>query len=106
LYDYFDDVRANDIVFGPSGIISHIESTPYDFERKPLFLKHVIEDIEFSPMDVLFVGNSRNDVWATQSGMRTLCVNPRFTDPDEQSERTYASRKMENLTEILTYVRL
>ncbi len=105
-YDSFDEVRANEMIFDASGVISRIIGTPYDFEGKATFLKRVIEENELSPLDVLFVGNSCNDVWASQSGVRTLCVNPRFTDPDEESEWTYAIRKMDNLAQVLTFVKI
>jgi HAD superfamily phosphoserine phosphatase-like hydrolase len=106
LYHHFEEVHANEMIFDSTGTISKIVGTPYDFEGKATFLKRVIEDNQLSPLDVLFVGNSCNDVWASQSGVRTLCVNPRFTDPDEESEWTYSIRRMENLAQILTFIKI
>jgi HAD superfamily phosphoserine phosphatase-like hydrolase len=102
----FEEIKANEVVFDPSGIISDIQGTPYDFKGKAAFLERVLEDWQFEPSDVLFVGNSCNDVFAIQSGVRTLCVNPRFTDPDNEEHWTYAIREMANLQEIMTFVKL
>lgn len=102
----FEEIRANEIVFGPDGIISEIQGTPYDFEGKALFLRRIIKDLKISPSDVLFIGNSCNDIFASQSGARTLCVNPRFTDPDNEAHWTYAIRDLKNLKQILKYVQI
>lgn len=100
----FEEVRANDVIFDRNGVIERIESTPYDFRGKADFLKRIVRELNVSPLDVLFVGNSCNDVFASESGVRTLCVNPRFTDPDNQEHWTYAIREMSNLQQILGYV--
>jgi HAD superfamily phosphoserine phosphatase-like hydrolase len=104
LYNCFEQVSANEVVFDGDGIVSRIVGTPYDFEGKATFLKRIIEDNDFSSLDVLFIGNSCNDVFASRSGVRTLCVNPRFTDPDDTSHWTYAIRRMESLEEIMEFV--
>jgi hypothetical protein len=74
LHAEFEEIRANEIVFDSSGIISEIQGTSFDFEGKAVFLKRVIEDLRLSPSDVLFVWNSCNNVFTSQSGVRTLCV--------------------------------
>ncbi len=106
LWDHFEEIKANEIIFDSSGIISQIIGTRFDFEGKATFLKRVHEDDHLSPLNVLFVGNSCNDIWASRSGVRTLCVNPHLTDPSNQLEWTYAIKKMKNLREILKYVRV
>lgn len=104
LYREFEEIRANDVTFDSNGIISRIGSTPYDFRGKATFLKRVVRELNISPLDVLFVGNSCNDVFASEAGVRTLCVNPRFTDPDKPEHWTYAIREMTNLTQIMEHV--
>ena len=106
LRNEFEEIKANEFVFDSSGIIKEIQGTPYDFQGKAVFLRRVIEDLGLAPSDVLFVGNSCNDVFASQSGVRTLCVNARFTDPDNEEHWTYAIREMVNLNAILKFVRL
>jgi HAD superfamily phosphoserine phosphatase-like hydrolase len=101
LRGYFEDIRANDISFDSSGIIRKISGTLYDFEGKATFLSRIIAENEYSPFDVLFVGNSCNDIFASQSGARTLCVNPRGTDGYKKEHWTYLLKGMDNLTEIL-----
>jgi len=102
----FEEIKANEVLFDAQGIISQIQGTPYDFEGKATFLKRLIEDWQLSPMDVLFVGNSCNDVFASQSGVRTLCVNPKFTDPANEEHWTYAIREMVNLKEVMDFIEL
>ncbi len=104
LYQEFEEIRANDITFDSSGVISKIFSTPYDFRGKADFLRRIIGELNISPLDVLFVGNSCNDVFASESGVRTLCVNPRFTDPDKQEHWTYSLREMTDFSDVLKYI--
>lgn len=103
---WFEEVHANNMFFEPAGHLREIRSTKYDFEGKATFLKRVISDNGYSPYDVLFVGNSCNDVFASQSGARTLCVNPRSTNPDNREHWTYLIRRMDNLEQILRFARL
>jgi len=106
LYYEFEEIKANELLFDHSGNISGIEETHYDFEGKATFIKRVIEDCELSPSDVLFVGNDCNDIFASQSGARTLCVNARLTDPANEQHWTYAIGEMLNLNQILEFVHL
>jgi HAD superfamily phosphoserine phosphatase-like hydrolase len=103
---HFDEIRANEIKFDQQGIVSEIIGTPFDFEAKAAFIRRVIQDHHCRPMDILFVGNSCNDVWASESGARTLCVNPRMTDPSNEEHWTYCIARMENFGQILEYVRI
>lgn len=78
----FKAIYANSISFDDSGVISSIRSTPYDFEGKADYVAKVINEEKVHPLEVLYVGNSANDVWVANSGARTLCVDPKLTDPD------------------------
>lgn len=102
----FDDVQANDMIFDPSGIIREIRGTPYDFEGKATYLAKVIEENGYTPYDVLFIGNSCNDIFASRSGARTLCVNPRGTESNNREHWTYLLRRMEDLNQIIEFVNL
>ena len=106
MYREFEEIKANELGFDRSGNIAKIEGTPYDFEGKAVFIKRVIQDYGLSPSDVLFVGNDCNDVFASQSGARTLCVNARLTDPANEEHWTYWIGEMANLDQILGFVRL
>jgi HAD superfamily phosphoserine phosphatase-like hydrolase len=106
MYELFDEVKANELTFDSDGRLSKIKGTKYDFEGKADFIKAVIQDNGFSPLEVLFIGNSCNDVWASQSGAKTLCVNPRFTDPNNVEHWTYCLRKMYDLRTIMEFVAL
>lgn len=106
LYELFDDVEANDLFFDKTGTLTKIKGTKYDFEGKAEYLTTLIRDNHFSPLEVLFVGNSCNDVWASRSGARTLCVNPRFTDPNNIEHWSYCLRRMDDLRSILNMINL
>jgi HAD superfamily phosphoserine phosphatase-like hydrolase len=105
-WDWFDELHANDIVFDASGYISEIRGTKFDFEGKAAFIKRIVAENAYAPTDVLFVGNSLNDVFAIQSGARTLCVNARATDQYNKQHWTYFISRMDNLNQILKYVSL
>ncbi len=102
-YELFDDVRANEFEYDSAGVISVIHGTKYDFRTKPQFIREIIQQRRLNPLQVLFVGNSANDAWASRSGARTLCVNPIETDAGNFRNWTGCIRHMENLTSILPY---
>lgn len=104
LYDLFDEVHANTFVFDREEYLTDIRGTDYDFEGKRDFILRVIEKQDVSPLEVLFVGNSLNDIWASNAGARTLCVNPHFTNPNDTRDWTYCIRKMEDFSLILPYL--
>jgi phosphoserine phosphatase len=104
-YSLFSEIRANEVNFGEDGIIKSIKGHHFDFEGKAEFIRRVINDQGCSPLDVLFVGNSLNDTWSSQSGARTLCVNPADVDFTNTFVWTDHIRVMSSLTEILSYTR-
>jgi len=107
LYSEFEAVKANDIHFSArSGTIEHIRGTPYDFKGKATYINQIVQEAGISPLSVLFVGNSCNDIFASRSGARTLCVNPRFTDPENIEHWTYEIRSLTNLNQVMQYVTL
>ena len=103
-YDLFDEVRANEIDFDDDGIVEDIIGTRFDFETKPDFIRELIRDRRLDPLDVLFVGNSVNDAWASRAGARTLCVNPIKTDPDNARNWTHSIEYRASLDQIMRFV--
>ena len=77
-------LHANKMIWEGSRL-KKIQGTPYDFEGKALFVRNLIQDHRLHPLEVLYVGNSSNDVWVANSGARTVCVDQHMTDPDETS---------------------
>lgn len=100
-----DGLFANSFEYDHSGKLKHIESTKFDFEGKAEYLKRLAGDMSISTAEILFVGNSINDEFAAQSGARTLCVNPTFTNPDNRAQWNYAIRRLNNLADILPFTR-
>lgn len=100
----FREIKANEMEFSSDGRLSKIVGTKYDFTGKADFLRHVVDECRCSPMDVLYVGNAGNDRWASNSGARTLCVNPTSTDPDNPKEWTFNIRKMDDMRQVAPYI--
>ena len=99
------EVKANEISFDENGIINEIRGHPFDFEGKATFLKRVIDELRCDPLEVLFVGNSLNDTWASQSGARTLCVNPSNVDFTNTAVWNDCIQDMRDLNEILPFAK-
>ena len=98
----FDEIKANEMQFDKTtGEIVSITGTAFDFEGKPDYLKRLVTEMGCSPMDILFVGNAGNDGWVSQSGVRTLCVNPASTDADNAKMWWDNIREMKDMREIL-----
>lgn len=105
LHDRFEVVSSNAMEFDSDGIVSNIIGTDYDFEFKPVFIEKMMRAEGFRPWEVLFVGNSLNDIWAKRSGVTTLCVNPNKTDPAVASHWSHCIWKMDDLRDIRKFVR-
>ena len=104
-YSYFTEISANEFVFDTqTSVLTRIIGTEYDFEGKANYINYVADRLQISPSDILFVGNSNNDVWAYQSGAKTLCVNPAMTNYHDSIVWKDAIVECQNLKEILRYV--
>jgi phosphoserine phosphatase len=104
-YKLFSEIRSNEILFDEQGIISQIRGHDFDFEGKDKFIRHVARDeVHCEPLQVLFVGNSLNDSWASRSGARTLLVNPSNVDYTDTATWNDCLREMKSLHEIEGFV--
>lgn len=102
---YVDDIKANDFQFSPDGSFVTIIGTKYDFEGKANFILKLSKKLHISPKDILFFGNSHNGKYvSSMSGAKTLCINPRRTDPTDLSIWDSSILECRNLTEILSSV--
>jgi phosphoserine phosphatase len=104
-WEFLQEVKSNEFIYDGNGLLSEIRGHQFDFEGKAKFVSRVIDERRCSPLEVLFVGNSLNDSWASQSGARTLCVNPSHVDYSDTRIWTDYIRNMENLREILPFAR-
>ena len=104
LYQYFEEVKANEITFDGSGKIKKIIGTKYDFEEKATFIKKIIIENDIHPMEAFYIGNSVNDEWAHESGAQTLCVNPRMTNPYHPIHWTHYIHKMTSFVEVTDFM--
>ena len=103
-YSYFTEIKANEFVFDTqTSILSRIIGTKYDFEGKANYIKYIANRLEIATSDILFVGNSNNDMWAYQSGAKTLCINPTLTNYHDNMIWNYTIVECKNLCEILQY---
>lgn len=104
IHHYIDGIKANYFFYNDNGSLSKIVGTKYDFEGKAEFLREISRELQVSTKDILFVGNSFNDRFAYQSGARTLCINPKETDPTDAKVWNYYIKSCKDLTEIMKYI--
>lgn len=104
LYKYIDETKANVFKFDDNDYLTEIVGTKYDFEGKADFISNIASELKISPADIWFVGNSVNDRFAYKSGAKTLCINPKLTDPTNQTVWNRCIPKCENLLEIFQYI--
>ena len=99
LYDYFNECKANKFRF-QNGKLEEIIGTRYDFEGKAQFIREIYSHLNLnSPSEILFIGNSDNDLLAYKSGARTLCLNAKLVNPDDK-KRFHNSIKTENFEDL------
>ena len=103
---YVDSIKANDFTFTVDGVFSDIIGTSYDFEGKAQFISELAELLKISTADILFVGNSYNDKFVYASGARTLCINPKNTDPSDRVIWNDCILDCTNLKQILPFVKM
>lgn len=106
LYEKFDDIKANDMKFGPNSELKSIIGTRYDFQGKAQYISQALKEKDIQPYEALFVGNSSNDEWAHQAGVQTLCINYSATNPDNQMQWHYSINHSKDFRDILQYVNL
>ena len=104
LKQYIEIIQANNFKFDEDGYLAEIVGTRYDFEGKSYFITKIAEQLNISPKDILFIGNSINDRFAYQSGAKTLCINPVLTDPSDNKVWHNYIQTCENLEEIFRFL--
>lgn len=105
LYKYVDETKANMFKFDKKGFLTEIVGTQYDFEGKATFISKIAHELNISPKDILFVGNSSNDRFAYRSGARTLCINPILTDITNQIVWNDCIFSCNNLQDIIEFIK-
>lgn len=104
-YSYFTEIKANEFVFDTqTSILKKIIGTEYDFEGKANYIQYIADRLEIATEDILFIGNSNNDIWAYQSGANTLCINPKHTNYHDDTIWHNTIVECQNLSEILPFV--
>lgn len=104
-HSYFTEIKANEFIFDTqTSILNKIIGTKYDFEGKANYIKQIANRLGIATSDILFVGNSNNDVWAYQSGANTLCINPTHTNYHDDLIWHNTIVECKNLSEILPFI--
>lgn len=101
---YIDYISANDFKFSKDGYLQEIIGTNYDFEGKSDFICYIASKLKINTSDILFVGNSYNDKYAHNSGAKTLCINPKNTDPTDDIVWHNCIYDCKNLQSIMDYI--
>ena len=105
VHSYFDEIKANEFIFDTqTSFLSKIIGTEYDFEGKANYIKYIANRLRISTSDVIFVGNSNNDMWAYLSGASTLCINPVLTNYHDDTIWHNTIVECKNLSEILQFI--
>ena len=104
LSKYFTEISANDAIFDENGNLVDLIATKYDFEGKADFIIKVREELGLNPNELVFVGNGSNDIWAYKSGARTICINPKDADENNNEKWTKVLPVVKDLSEILEYI--
>lgn len=104
LYWRIDAIKANDFIFSSDGYLTEIIGSKYDFEGKSFFVREIAENLKLSTNDILFIGNSYNDKYVYTSGAKTLCINPKNTDPSDTIIWHNCIQECTDLSQILDYV--
>jgi phosphoserine phosphatase len=99
---YFDRCEANIFRFKDNKLVE-IKGTNYDFKGKAEFIREICKQQNWSPKEILFIGNSDNDESAKKSGARTLCLNGLLTNPynKESWDDTYTT---DDFSELYEYI--
>ncbi len=103
-YSLFDGVSCNEFSYDRNGNLSSIKGTKFDFEGKADYVSKIVRENGIDPTECLFVGNSDNDIWAYESGVKTLVVNPHKITGMDRVVWKYYMEQMNNLSEILPFI--
>lgn len=104
-HSLFTEIKANEFIFDiQTSILNKIIGTEYDFIGKANYIKCIANRLGIATSDILFIGNSNNDVWAYQSGAKTLCINPTGTNYHDDTIWHDAIVECKNLSEILPFI--
>lgn len=101
LADYFTEISANEIYFDENNIILKMVATKFDYDKKPNFIMKIQKELGVRPEEICFVGNGENDVFAYQSGAKTICVNPVDADEENTERWSYVLKNVTNFEKVL-----
>ena len=100
VHSYFTEIKFDT----ETSILNKIIGTKYDFEGKANYINYIANRLEIATSDILFIGNSNNDMWAYQSGANTLCINPTLTNYHDDTIWHNTIVECKNLSEILPFI--
>lgn len=104
-HSFFTEIKANEFIFDTqTSILNRIIGTKYDFEGKANYIQYIANRLGIATSDILFIGNSNNDMWAYQSGANTLCINPTLTNYHDETIWHNTIVECKNLSEILPFI--
>ena len=104
-HSYFTEIKANEFIFDTqTSLLNKIIGTEYDFEGKANYIYNIANRLKIATSDILFVGNSNNDMWVYLSGANTLCINPTITNYHDDIIWHNTIVECKNLIEILPFI--
>ncbi len=99
--DFFDHVFINKIVFDEKGDIIEGVGTPFDMETKVDGVKHICKEENILTDDVIFVGDSKNDLGIIGNVGLFIAIAPK---DDELKAKADVVIENKNLKEILKFI--
>lgn len=99
--EYVDFVFINELVFAPSGALSGVRATPFDFQGKALALDIVCKRVGCTSAEVVFVGDHFNDETIMLRVDKAIAYPPRDTVVKSVSHVSIAE---DNLLAIVPHV--
>lgn len=105
--EHISRIHSNKITFESTGQIEKIISQKCDFKHKAQCIKTRCEELNINPeKEALFIGNSHNDKYAWESGIRTLLINPNRVGSSYYNSSIWNDtiRKTEDLSSIKRFI--
>ncbi len=101
---YIDEFIAYEFEFDENGLLMSFKKPEEIIEPKHEYVEIIKQRYDLKPEEILYVGNDKNDESVHESGVHTLCINPRFTDISNKTIWHSAIKQCHDLREILQFV--
>ena len=106
LFAMFRAVKANQMLFDDNDVLQSIVGTKYDFEGKGEYVSGILNRGHYAPNTVVYFGNSFNDHSVCKTGVKSICINPKQTQPYDPDFWTESKSGITTMKDFLEYIDL